>query len=58
MTLGRVLLSQYASCFFHPIGVKEPRVKWPGVARPLIPRLFDQNRWAQLRKPMDMMVQG
>ena len=25
---------------------------------PLIPRLSDQNRWAQWRKPMDMMVQG
>jgi hypothetical protein len=24
----------------------------------LIPRLTDQNRWAQLRKPMDIMVQG
>ena len=24
----------------------------------LIPRLTDQNRWAQSRSPMDMMVQG
>jgi hypothetical protein len=26
--------------------------------RPLIPSLSDQNRWAQSRKPMDMIVQG
>src|SRR5262245_28918176 len=25
---------------------------------PVIPRLSDQNRWAQSRMPMDMMVQG
>ena len=28
------------------------------VARLLIPRLVDQDPWAQLRRPMDMMRQG
>jgi hypothetical protein len=28
------------------------------VAQAIIPSLSDQNRWAQSRKPMDMIVQG
>jgi len=35
-----------------------PKVKLRRMRGAVIPRLTDQNRWAQSREPMDLMVQG